>query len=133
MNWRDRLNRFMYGRYGQDQFSRFLLAVCLVLLIISFFVRVPGLSILVLLLLGYVYFRMLSKNISARYAENQKFLELKEKFLGFFRRGSGNVGRQGDNMIFRCPKCSQKIRIPCGKGMVEITCPKCRTKFRKRS
>ena len=133
MNWRDRLNRFMYGRYGQDQFSRFLLAVCLVLLIISFFVRVPGLSILVLLLLGYVYFRMLSKNISARYAENQKFLELKEKFLGFFRRGSGNVGRQGDNMIFRCPKCSQKIRIPCGKGMVEITCPKCRTKFRKRT
>ena len=103
------------------------------LLIISFFVRVPGLSILVLLLLGYVYFRMLSKNISARYAENQKFLELKEKFLGFFRRGSGNVGRQGDNMIFRCPKCSQKIRIPCGKGMVEITCPKCRTKFRKRT
>ena len=133
MNWRDRLNRFMYGRYGQDQFSRFLLAVCLVLLIISFFVRVPGLSILVLLLLGYVYFRMLSKNISARYAVNQKFLELKEKFLGFFRRGSGNVGRQGDNMIFRCPKCSQKIRIPCGKGMVEITCPKCRTKFRKRT
>ena len=133
MNWRDRLNRFMYGRYGQDQFSRFLLAVCLAVLIVSFFVRVPGLSILVLLLLGYVYFRMLSKNITARYAENQKYLELKEKFLGFFRRGSGNVGRQGDNMIFRCPKCSQKIRIPCGKGMVEITCPKCRTKFRKRT
>ncbi len=133
MNWRERLSRFMYGRYGQDQFSRFLLVVCLVILILSFFIHIPGLGILVILLLCYVYFRMLSKNIQARYAENQKFLELKEKFLGFFKGGSGRAQRQGDKMIFRCPKCSQKIRIPCGKGLVEITCPKCRTKFRKRT
>lgn len=133
MNWRDRLNRFMQGRYGQDQFSRFLLLVCMVFLILSFFIRIPGLSLLVLLVLGYVYFRMLSRNVSARYAENQKYLELKERVTGFFK-GAGRRGmRQGDHMIFRCPKCSQKIRIPCGKGMVEITCPKCRTKFRKRT
>ena len=61
----------MYGRYGQDQFSRFLLAVAFVLLILSLFVRIPGGSLLVLLLLGYVYFRMLSRNISARYAEKE--------------------------------------------------------------
>ena len=133
MNWRDRLNRFMYGRYGQDQFSRFLLVVCLAALLISFFVRIPGLSIVVLLLLGYVYFRMLSRNVPARYAENQKYLALKARFLGFFGKNGGRARRQGDHMIFRCPKCSQKIRIPCGKGMVEITCPKCRTKFRKRT
>ncbi len=133
MNWRDRLNRFMYGRYGQDQFSRFLLAVCLVLLVLSFFVRIPELSLLVLLLLGYVYFRMLSRNVPARYAENQKFLELKGKVLGFFKGKSSRAEKQGDHMIFRCPKCSQKIRIPRGKGMVEITCPKCRTRFRKRT
>ena len=133
MDWRDRLNRFMYGRYGQDQFSKFLLAVCFVLLILSFFIRIPGLGILVLLLLGYVYFRMLSKNVTARAAENRKFLELKERFLGLFKGTASRAHRQGENMIFRCPKCSQKIRIPCGKGLVEITCPKCRTKFRKRT
>ena len=133
MNWRDRLSRFMYGRYGQDQFSRFLLGVCLVLLILSFFIRIPGLGILILMLLGYVYFRMLSKNITSRSAENRKYLELKERFLRFFKGKPGRAQRQGDNMIFRCPKCSQKIRIPCGKGMVEITCPRCRTKFRKRT
>ena len=133
MNWRDRLNRFMYGRYGQDQFSRFLLVVCLILLLLSFFVRIPLLSILVLLLLGYVYFRMLSRNVTARYAENQKYLEFKDKVMGLFGRRGGSGTRQGDNMIFRCPKCSQKIRIPCGKGMVEITCPRCRTRFRKRT
>ena len=112
MDWRDRLNRFMYGRYGQDQFSKFLLAVCFVMLILSFFIRIPGLGLLVLLLLGYVYFRMLSRNVTARAADSRV---------------------QGENVIFRCPKCSQKIRIPGGKGLVEITCPKCRTKFRKRT
>ncbi len=132
MNWRDRLNNFMSGRYGQDQFSRFLLIVCMVFLILSLFVRVPGLSLLVLVLLGYVYFRMLSRNISARYAENQKYLAIKDRFLGFFKN-KGGAQRQGDKVIFRCPKCGQKIRIPSGKGAVEITCPKCRTKFRKRT
>ena len=132
MNWRDRLNEFMKGRYGQDQFSRFLLTVCLVILILSFFIRIPVLSLLVFLLLGYVYFRMFSRNVPARYEENRKYLALKERVLGFFK-GSGRAQRQGENMIFRCPKCSQKIRIPCGKGAVEITCPKCRTKFRKRT
>ena len=133
MDWRDRLNRFMYGRYGQDQFSKFLLAVCFVMLILSFFIRIPGLGLLVLLLLGYVYFRMLSRNVTARAAENRKFLELKDRFLGLFKGGSGRGRVQGENVIFRCPKCSQKIRIPGGKGLVEITCPKCRTKFRKRT
>ena len=133
MDWRDRLNRFMYGRYGQDPFSRFLLAVCFVMLVLSFFIRIPGLGILVLLLLGYVYFRMLSRNVTARAAENRKFLELKDRFLGLFKGGSGRGRVQGENVSFRCPKCSQKIRIPSGKGLVEITCPKCRTKFRKRT
>lgn len=133
MNWRDRFNRFMYGRYGQDEFSRFLLGVALALLVISLFVRGSVFGILVLLILVYVYFRMFSKNIQARYAENQKYLQIKDRFLGFFRRNKNHAEDLKTNHIYRCPKCGQKIRIPRGKGMVEITCPKCRTRFRKRS
>ena len=132
MNWRDRLNQFMNGRYGTDQFSRFLLTVGLILLVLGLFIRVPGLSFLVLLILAYVYFRMFSRNIQARYAENQKYLEYKERFLNFIGR-KGPAGSTATHHIFRCPKCGQKIRVPRGKGMIEITCPKCRTIFRKRS
>ncbi len=133
MNWRDRLNRFMYGRYGQDELSRFLLIVGFILLILDLLFRIPGVGMIVLLILGYNYFRMLSRNVPARYAENQKFLQLKDRVLGFFRGGRGRAEDLKTNHIYRCPKCSQKIRIPRGKGMVEITCPKCRTRFRKRS
>ena len=133
MNWRDRLNRFMYGRYGQDELSRFLLIVGFILLILDLLFRIPGVGMIVLLILVYNYFRMLSRNVPARYAENQKFLQLKDRVLGFFRGGRGRAEDLKTNHIYRCPKCSQKIRIPRGKGMVEITCPKCRTRFRKRS
>ena len=133
MNWRDRLNRFMYGRYGQDELSRFLLIVGFILLILDLLFRIPGVGMIVLLILGYNYFRMLSRNVPARYAENQKFLLRKDRVLGFFRGGRGRAEDLKTNHIYRCPKCSQKIRIPRGKGMVEITCPKCRTRFSKRS
>ena len=133
MNWRDRFNRFMYGRYGQDDLSRFLLIVALVLLIANLLFRLPGTGMAVLLLLGYNYFRMFSRNVPARYAENQKYLQMKGRVLDFFRGRKNRAEDLKENHIYRCPKCGQKIRIPRGKGMVEITCPKCRTKFRKRS
>ena len=40
MNWRDRFSKFMYGRYGADQFSKFLLGLTIALCIISFFILI---------------------------------------------------------------------------------------------
>ena len=64
MNWRDRFSKFMYGRYGADQFSKFLLGLTIALCIISLFVprRLGSLfSTLILLLIFYTYFRMFSR------------------------------------------------------------------------
>ena len=57
MNWRDRFSKFMYGRYGADQFSKFLLGLTIALCIISLFVprRLGSLfSTLILLLIFYI-------------------------------------------------------------------------------
>ncbi|MCR5726512.1 MAG: hypothetical protein K6G24_03500 [Lachnospiraceae bacterium] len=35
--------------------------------------------------------------------------------------------------IFDCPMCSQKLRVPKGKGKIEITCRRCGHVFIRRS
>lgn len=35
--------------------------------------------------------------------------------------------------FYTCSSCGQKVRVPRGKGKIEITCPKCRNTFIKRT
>lgn len=59
---KEKLQRFMWGRYGNDRFNQFLMIVALVCLALSFF----GLRIfyvLALALLVYAYYRMFSKDL----------------------------------------------------------------------
>ena len=56
MSMREKLIRFMQGRYGTDQFSRFLLGVALVMVVLSLFIRSGIWSILVFALIIYCYF-----------------------------------------------------------------------------
>ena len=75
---KDKLNRFMQGRYGVDNFARFTLGVALFVIVVGSFMRQNAaggvLDTVGFILIIYTYFRILSRNISARYAENQKYL-----------------------------------------------------------
>jgi hypothetical protein len=139
-----RFRRFMQGRYGVDNLSRFLIAFALILWAVNilFGFRNVILSILVAVLLVLVYVRMFSKNIQARYNENTRYRMLKEKLLNIFRgrKGSGqqNGGASGHtadtgHKIFACPACRQRVRVPAGRGKIEITCPKCGNHFKRRT
>ena len=78
---KDKLNRFMQGRYGVDNFARFTLGVALFVIVVGSFMRQNAaggvLDTVGFILIIYTYFRILSRNISARYAENQKYLGIK--------------------------------------------------------
>ena len=130
---KEKFQRFMAGRYGVDDLSKFMLYALLALCIISIFVRSSILNVILLLGLLLIYFRMFSKNHTKRYQENVKFLQVKDKVLHFFRREKDIAVQKKDFRIYTCPSCKQKIRIPKGKGKVCVTCPKCRTEFIKRS
>lgn len=130
---KEKLQHFMIGRYGVDAFSRFLLGVTLVLCVLDLFSRNVFLHSWTLLLIIYVYFRMLSKNYNRRYQENVKFLQIKDKVLAKFRREKSHMEQRKTHHIYKCPTCKQKIRIPKGKGRICITCPKCKTEFTKTS
>ena len=131
--FRQKVMQFMQGRYGADQFSRFLIYLSLILLVITLFCRNNFIYYIAVIVLFYSYFRMLSRNISRRYAENQKYLSLRYKVAGRFNWIRLRIKDSKTHRIFKCPSCSQKIRVPKGKGRISIKCPKCRIEFIKKT
>lgn len=128
----------MQGRYGLDRLSQVMTIGGLIVVIIASFARrsllVSNLIYLVgvvLVVLGYI--RVFSRNHQKRYAENEKFMRLTAGIRRLFGREKYMMKQRKDYRIFSCPGCKQKIRIPKGKGKIEITCPKCHTKFIKKT
>ena len=130
---REKFQRFMMGRYGSDAFSKFLLTVVLILWVLDLFIDSRILSSWAILLIIYTYFRMFSRNTTKRYQENLKYLQIKNKVLARFNSEKSQLKQRKTHHIYKCPTCKQKIRIPRGKGKIEIRCPKCYTTFIKNS
>ncbi|MDY4693803.1 MAG: hypothetical protein SO401_09720 [Blautia sp.] len=137
---RDKLNKFMQGRYGVDEFARFTLGAalfCVLLGSVLAVVSLPGagqiLNTLGLALIIYTYYRILSRNIQKRYTENQKYLSKTQNMRLKFSKEKSMMQQRKTHHIYTCPGCGQKIRIPRGKGKIEIECPRCHVKFIKRS
>lgn len=135
---KEKFIKFMEGRYGVDGFARFTMGVALVCIVVSIFFRNGSTMGAILNTVGlaaiiYTYFRMLSRNIQKRYAENQKYLSMTAKIRQRFRKEKNMMEQRKTHHIYTCSSCGQKIRIPRGKGKIEIDCPKCHTKFIKNS
>ena len=132
-NWTNKMMQFMQGRYGADQMGQMLSAVSMVFLIISLFSRNQAWFLLAVIGIVYNYFRMFSKNISKRYAENQKYLKMTAGIRRKLASWKSQLAQRKIYHIYRCPGCKQKIRVPRGRGKIEIRCPKCNTRFVKKS
>lgn len=134
---RERFVRFMAGRNGNDQLNIFLLSVAIVLAVISVFFRSGNLGSLLttasLVLLAYVYFRMLSRNVYKRREENGKFMRLRYNMEGKLRAARERWVQRKDYKFFNCPSCRTNLRVPRGKGRIKIVCRKCGTSFMGKS
>ena len=130
---REKLIRFMQGRYGMDYLGRFTIILGLAAIILSMFIDSAILSILAWACIIFAYFRMFSRNIYKRSSENQAFLTKTYKIRCFFARQKNMMAQRKTHHIYKCPTCTQKIRVPRGKGRIEIRCPKCNTTFIKKS
>ena len=130
---KERMQRFMAGRYGNDQLNQFIFIVAIISMVLETITRQSLFYTLTLVLLILAYVRVFSRNINKRYEENMKFLQKKDAILNKFRRQKYYAAQRRNFHIYTCPQCKQKIRIPKGKGKISITCPKCRTSFIKKS
>ena len=130
---RDRMIQFMRGRYGYDELGRVTMWSSLILFVIYALTGIRLLALIAIILLALTDFRLLSRNIARRSQENRVFL----KKTAFITKRSAclmkDVKDRRHYHIYRCPNCKQKIRIPKGKGRIEITCPRCHIEFIKKS
>ncbi len=120
-NLKKGLVEFMRGRYGTDQLNSLILWTGVGLCVLSMLIPVQSITLVVTALayvcMGVAIFRTLSRNTYKRYLENRKYLQLCQRL------------KDRDHKYFKCPKCSQSVRVPKGKGKISISCPKCKEKF----
>ena len=124
--------RLQKDRYGFD-------AICAVLLWVSVLI-----DLLVLLLpyeeagsfcwisfipLLFCILRMLSRDCDRREMENDHFTGMFEPIREAADNRRERKYQKKVFRFFRCPSCKQQLRVPRGKGKVEITCPSCGSRF----
>ena len=131
--FRDRMAKFMYGRYGIDHLSRMTMYLSILLFVITLFWHNSIVYLVAVAIMIYTYYRTFSRNISKRYSENEAYLKVKYKIIGKFNVCKARLKDSKTHKIFKCPSCTQKIRVPKGKGKISIKCPKCRIEFIKKT
>lgn len=129
----EKLRRFFAGRYGMDSLNKLIFIISLILLVVTWFFPNYICRVLFWILLVIGYFRCFSRNIYARYAENQKYLNATAKIRNAFRKRKYRFDQRSTYRFYKCPRCRQQVRVPKGKGKINIRCPKCGEQFVKKS
>ncbi len=134
MDLKSKLIKFMYGRYGADALSLFIWSISLIMSFVCIFIPVTAVNWIIrvasTLLLILVFFRMFSKNISARRSENAKFLKLKKPLSSFFKLTFNRIKYRKTHIYRRCPHCKNMLRLPKVKGEHNVSCPACKKVFK---
>lgn len=131
---REKIARFMAGRYGTDQLNKFMSIVSLVLMVAAIIFNRTRLAqllwMIAFVLLVLVYVRMLSRNIYKRSDENNRYLRLRYKVSSKLRMVRERWVQRKDYKFFTCPACHTTLRVPRHKGKINIVCRKCGNSFR---
>lgn len=126
--------RFMAGRNGMDNMAWHGLWGSVILSLLSMFLPLWGLTrLLSTVLLVYAVWRMLSRNIAGRQAENLRYIQFTEKLGREVRQFFARIRGMKTHKYFRCPSCRNRLRMKRGSGEKTITCPVCSNQFTQKA
>ena len=139
MKFREKLARFLYGRYGADSLYNALFVCELILIFTGTVLNIlgqaePALAIISMILYGiallvlvFAMYRFFSRNIAKRRRENQAWLTFKSKLTPKKRP---KLPPDTATHVFRaCPKCRATLRLPRQAGKHQVKCPRCSKLF----
>ena len=127
------INSFMYRRYKGDEFNQFLIMLYAIIWLLALITKLRLLQFINTFILVYALFRAFSKNISARQKELHGYLRIKNKIKSQFALNKQKHLNRKTHLYFKCNNCKANLRVPKGKGKIEVTCPKCKFKMIKHS
>ncbi len=135
MGWRflEWYRRVMTGRYGTDQLTFALLGLYFVLWMAAQISRSYIVILLSFLPLVWCFYRMFSRKTERRYRENDWFVSRWSKVRYWFSKQSARLKDRQTHRYYKCPKCSNTLRVPRGRGKICITCPVCGNQFVKKA
>ena len=145
--FREKIYRFMYGRYGADALYNFLTWLNVILILLSFVVTaimpaegiataIVSISFSVVITAIFVWdiFRMMSRNIAKRRRENERYLKVSRAIKRFFSantsRRTKTLNRDDEYYVFRdCTSCGSTLRLQRRVGKHKVKSPRCSHSF----
>lgn len=137
MAFLERVKRFMdqitAGRRGADQLSLALLVLGLFLSMLTSVTRIGLFYLIGLVAYGFSIYRMFSRKIEKRYAENMKFLKLWNGWRSSLRQFVNRMKNMRQYKYYKCPQCRAWLRLPRKVGEVTVTCGNCHSTFKQKA
>lgn len=136
---KERIVRFMAGRYGgNDLLNKTMLVTTFVLIIVQIFLPNQGILSLILSLVCwgliiFYTFRVFSKNTYKRSMENYKFHNFVQRTKTKAKGYQDMFKQRKTHRFFRCPGCKNMLRVPKGKGKIKVHCRQCGHSFDART
>ena len=126
---KNKLIRFMVGRYGIDQLYYAGLFLALGMMMVNMMVNSTILMVISNGVILLMVLRGFSRNISRRRMENEKFMKLwnpvKKEGRILFRR----IKEIRTNRYRKCPHCKKILKLPIKRGKHMVKCPECKESF----
>jgi len=123
----------MRGRYGADELNFFIFILILIMIVANAFFKKPIINGISTILIVYAYYRMLSRDITSRYNENKKFLDIMSPLSSKIFSEKNKFKNRKTYKYIKCPNCNLEMRVPRGKGKIIVKCNKCNEKFNAKS
>ncbi len=126
----DKVQRFMYGRNGNDNLNNFIFFLYIVTFIVFLFVKHISLIIAATVFLIINIYRTFSKKLYVRQKENAIYIKIITAIIRPFKRFFHRIRDRKTHVYKKCPNCKKILKLRKVKGEHSVKCPVCSNRFK---
>ena len=126
----DKVQRFFYGRNGNDKLNNFIFFLYIVTFIVFLFVKHISLIIIATVLLIINFYRLFSKKLYVRQKENAIYIKITSAIKRPFKRFFHRIRDRKTHVYKKCPNCKRILKLRKVKGEHTVKCPICANHFK---